>query len=146
MEDSQTIFPLKPVYDKFNIHLFVGHATDIHVDEQYVIVVDEKTGDQHKFEYDYLLNATGPKLNFEATPGLGPQNDTTVSICSLTHAAHAREKYLEAVARMEKGENLKFVIGTGSGTASCQGAAFEYITNIHQELKKRKLREKALLK
>jgi hypothetical protein len=23
--------------------------------------------------YDYLINATGPKLNFAATPGLGPE-------------------------------------------------------------------------
>jgi sulfide:quinone oxidoreductase len=146
MKDEKTIFPLKPVYDKFNIKLFHGHATEINVDKQEVLAIHEISGEQQLFPYDYLVNATGPKLDFESTPGLGPKNETTVSICSLPHAAHAREKYFEAVARMEKGEKQTIIVGTGSGTATCQGAGFEYITNIHRDLQKRKLREKATLK
>ena len=30
-----------------------------------------------KVDYDYLINATGPHLNFEGTEGLGPDNGTT---------------------------------------------------------------------
>jgi len=40
---------------------------------------------------------------------------------------------------MQQGEKQKFLIGTGSPTATCQGAAFEYALNIVFELKKKKL-------
>jgi sulfide:quinone oxidoreductase len=55
----------------------------------------------------------------------------------------ARDSYLEQVKRMEKGENVKLLIGTGHPQATCQGAALEYITNIHNDLVKRGLRDKA---
>ena len=46
---------------------------------------------------------------------------------------------------MEKGENQTLVVGTGNPTATCQGAAFEYILNIADEIRKRKLSDKAEL-
>jgi len=139
-------FPLKPVYDKFNIHFFHGQVTDIYPDDGYLTALDEKTGEQQEFRYDYLLNATGPKLNFAGTPGLGPHVGRTQSICTPTHATQSRDTYLEAIQRMERGEQQHFVIGTGHGAATCQGAAFEYITNIHKDLERRGLRDKARIK
>ena len=143
---EQVKFPLKPVYEKFNINFSHGQVTDIYPDRGYLTALDEKTGEMQKFEYDYLLNATGPKLNFAATPGLGPQAGLTQSICTPNHATRSRDAYLEAVKRMEKGEQQHFVIGTGHGTATCQGAAFEYITNIHKDLERRGIRDKASIK
>jgi sulfide:quinone oxidoreductase len=139
-------FPLAPVYEKFNIHFFHGKVTDVYPDDGYLTALDEKTGEMRKFEYDYLLNATGPKLNFEGTPGLGPHAGLTQSICTPTHATGARDTYLESIKRMEKGEQQHFVIGTGHGAATCQGAAFEYVTNIHKDLLRRGLRDKASIK
>ena len=55
----------------------------------------------------------------------------------------ARDRYLEEVARMEKGERRRFVIGTGHPGATCQGAAFEYITNVHKDLVRRGVRDRA---
>ncbi len=136
-------FPLKPVYDRFNVKFFNGRATDIFVDNQYVTAIDETTNKKQKFEYNYLINATGPYLNFEATQGLGPHGGLTQSICSPPHTEQAKNQYLATIERMLKGEKQKFVIGTGHGTATCQGAAFEYITNIHKDLIRRKLRDKA---
>ncbi len=43
---------------------------------------------------------------------------------------------------MKKGETVKIVIGTGH-PATCQGAAFEYIVNVHKDLVKKGLRNKA---
>jgi len=142
MKPEKTIFPLEPVYSKFNINLVHGKAIEIHADDQFVIVEKEPNREISKLEYDYLLIATGPKLNFDATPGLGPKGHS-YSICTLDHAIASRDKYLEIVERMKKGEKQKIVIGTGHAGATCQGAALEYITNIHKDLIKQGVRDKA---
>ncbi|MBO8171383.1 MAG: FAD-dependent oxidoreductase [Bacillaceae bacterium] len=142
MEPDKPMFELEPVYDKMGIEFKMAWAREIHPDEQYVLTED-KHGKQEKVDYDYLINATGPHLNFEGTPGLGPDHGTSQSICNIHHAKMARDAYLESVKRMEKGEKQKILVGTGHGTATCQGAALEYITNIHNDLVKRGLRNKA---
>lgn len=142
MAPEKTIFPLESVYSKFNIKLLHGKATEIHPDQQFVIAEKENSDEIIKLEYDYLLIATGPKLNFDATPGLGPKGYTH-SICTLDHAIASRDKYFEIVERLKKGEKQKIVVGTGHPSATCQGAAFEYITNIHKDLEKLGLRDKA---
>jgi sulfide:quinone oxidoreductase len=104
-----------------------------------------KIGEVEKVDYDFLINATGPKLNFDATPGLGPDKNT-VSVCSFDHAAEAWEKLQQAIQKMEKGEKQKFLIGVGHPGATCQGAAFEYILNVAFEIEKRKLSHLAEIK
>ncbi len=86
----------------------------------------------------FLINATGPKLNFQATPGLGPGKHTT-SVCSYTHAVEAWKELQISLERMEKGEKQRFLIGVGHATATCQGAGFEYALNVAFEINKRKL-------
>ena len=44
---------------------------------------------------------------------------------------------------MKKGEKLKFLIGAGHGTATCQGAAFEYILNVADVIRKAGLSKNA---
>ncbi len=141
MDPKKTHFPLKPVYDRFRIRLHAGRATAVNPVQQTVSALCEDGSETH-FGYDYLLIATGPKLNFEATPGLGPGRNS-LSICTLGHATEARDAYLEKVERMERGERQRFLIGTGHPLATCQGAAFEYISNIHKDLVRRGLRDKA---
>lgn len=142
MDVEKTRFPLKPVYDRAHVNLLVARATEIHPDEQYV-VAQTKDGTNQRVEYDYLVMATGPQLDFAATPGLGPGNDTSYSICTAQHASEARDHYLQAVERMQKGDRQKLVVGVGHGNATCEGAAFEYISNIHKDLMRRGVREKA---
>lgn len=146
MQPEKTIFPLEPVLKRKNITFIHGRATEIHPDEgdQYVLV-EKEGGDNQRVDYDYLLIATGPKLNFEATPGLGPKHGYTHSICSLPHATEARDRYLQLIDKMQHGDKVKIVVGTGHPSATCQGAAFEYLTNIHKDLLKRGLREQASL-
>lgn len=146
MAPEKTTFRLKPVYDRMHVDLVVGRATEIHPDagEQYVLVEDGD-GAVTRLDYDYLVVATGANLNYEATPGLGPGVGHTVSICTLLHAVEARDKYFQMVERMKRGEKLRIVIGTGHGQATCQGAAFEYLTNIHKDLLRRGLRKNASL-
>lgn len=44
---------------------------------------------------------------------------------------------------MARGEKQTIVVGTGHPTATCQGAAFEYILNIAFEVKRRNLQNNA---
>ncbi len=147
MKPDQVRFKLEKVYKRWNIDFKQAKAVALHPEGDsssntaYVAIEYTSTknkGQTDKVEYDYLVNATGPKLNFEATEGLGPGKNT-VSVCSYDHAAHAWEELEKSIAKMKNGEKQRFLIGTGHPMATCQGAAFEYALNIAFELKKRKL-------
>ena len=153
MRPEQVYFPLTKIYQRWKIDFRQALAKSIYPegnkesDKAFVEIEyteKERQGESDKIEYDYLVNATGPKLNFGATEGLGPDK-YTVSVCSYDHAAHAWGKLEEAFQRMEKGEKQKFLIGTGHSMATCQGAAFEYILNVAYEINRRKLTDKAEL-
>ena len=145
MKHEKTHFPLEPVYNKLNVNFLHGSVESIHPDDQYVIAVRHVDKSEIKLEYDYLVNATGPKLNFEGTKGLGPKEGNTFSICNVAHTIESSKKYAEMIERMQKGEKIKMVIGTGHPAATCQGAAFEYISNIHKDLIRKNIRDKAEL-
>lgn len=145
MKPEQTIFKLKPVYDRFHVNFVHAAAKEVHPEpgDQYLLAEEVGTGKSIRLDYDYLIVATGPYLNYAGTPGLGPENGYTQSICSYPHAIKTRDAYLELVKRMEKGERVKIVVGTGHPLATCQGAAFEYLSNVHKDLVKRGLRDRA---
>ncbi len=151
MKPEQVIFKLAPVYKKLGIIQKQAKALSVHPEgdsqtsSPFVKVeyVDkENAGKIENVEYDYLINATGPKLNFAATEGLGPDKFSN-SVCTYDHAAHAWENLQVSLDKMEKGEKQTFLIGTGHPMATCQGAAFEYALNIAFEIDKRKLNDKA---
>lgn len=158
MSKEEVTFDLAPVYAKAGIIYHQAKALGIHPegnetsDKPYVVVESTEAGKAGKvenIEYDYLINATGPKLNFAATPGLGDANglgEFTVSVCTADHALHANEEFQKCIQKMKKGERQKFLIGTGHGMCTCQGAAFEYIFNIEHELNKAGVRDMADLK
>jgi len=145
MNPDKTRFLLKPVYERMHVNFVHGRATEIHPDEQYVVAEKRDGSGQARVDYDYLIIATGPQLDFAATPGLGPEHETSDSICTVAHALDARDHYLDSVERMKRGEKQRIVVGVGHGTATCEGAAFEYITNIHKDLVRRGVRDQAEL-
>ncbi|MDD2534123.1 MAG: FAD/NAD(P)-binding oxidoreductase [Eubacteriales bacterium] len=141
MAPQKMQFDLAKVYKKLGIKFHVGKVFEIHPDEQYALM-ETDSDKKIKLDYDYLMMATGPLLNFPATPGLGPDNGGfTNSVCTPPHAVHAAENYLKLVDKLEKGEAADVIIGTGHGTCTCQGAALEYLFNVHNDLKKRGLRD-----
>ncbi len=142
MSEDRPIFDLEPVYKRHGIQFKKGWAREVYPDQQEVMM-EKENGETERVPYDYLVNATGPYLNFEGTPGLGPHGGYTQSICTIGHAKQCRDAYLEQIQRMEKGEQVNIVIGTGHGMSTCQGAALEYITNLHRDLLRRKVRDKA---
>lgn len=152
MTKNQVLFPLAPIYKKRGIEFHQAKATCIHpegdetssqpaVDITYT--GQGKTGQVERLRYDYLINATGPHLNFDATEGLGPDKGNTLSVCTADHAVMTNEKLHEAINRLRSGEKLSFVIGTGHGTCTCQGAAFEYLLNVEFELRQAGVRDNA---
>jgi sulfide:quinone oxidoreductase len=146
MDPAHTEFPLGPVYAKKHVRFLHAECTEVHPDEKFAIGVRRGgSGEAVRVDYDYMILATGPHLDYDATPGLGPEKGHTESICTPDHAVRARDHYLECVARMKRGERQRFVVGTGHGQAACQGAAFEYVTNIHKDLIKRGVRDRAEL-
>jgi len=153
MSKEEVTFDLAPVYAKAGITykqakaLSINPEGDASSDKPFVTIEftqEGKEGTNENIEYDYLINATGPKLNFAATPGLGDANglgEFTVSVCTADHAVHANDALQKSITKMRAGERQKFLIGTGHGMCTCQGAAFEYIFNIEHELKKAGVRD-----
>ncbi len=148
MTVDQVRFKLDKVYKKWKIvykqakAISINPEGDSEISKGFVsveYVTGEKEGQIEKVDYDYLVNATGPKLNFAATEGLGPEVGHTVSVCAYDHADHAWKELQKSLKKMEAGESQKFLIGTGHAMATCQGAAFEYALNVAFEVKKRKL-------
>lgn len=151
MQVDQVRFPLAPLYKKWGIIYKQAKAVSIHpegcdaVRNSFVTVEytrEDMQGETERVEYDFLVNATGPKLNFEATEGLGPDKNS-LSVCTYGHAAAAWNKLQECFEKMKNGQRQRFLIGTGSATSTCQGAAFEYILNVENEIRLRNLRHMA---
>jgi sulfide:quinone oxidoreductase len=154
MKKEDVVFDLPPVYAREGIAFHLAKATEIHPDGDasdagpYVVAestAPDRKGEKLKISYDYLINATGPRLNFGATPGLGPDGGHSVSVCSSDHAVHASKELEAVIAKLQAGEPQTIVIGMGHGTCTCQGAAFEYIFNVDFLLRERGVRERARL-
>ncbi|MGJ8746019.1 NAD(P)/FAD-dependent oxidoreductase [Polaribacter sp.] len=152
MKSEKIYFPLAPLYKKKGIGYKQAKAIsffpegDKKEEKPYVLaeyVVGENKGQQEKVTYDYLINATGPKLNFEATEGLIPGKNKTFSVCTYSHADHAWAGLKALIQEMKKGKKVKILIGTGHAKSTCQGAAFEYILNVERELHKHNVRDMA---
>jgi sulfide:quinone oxidoreductase len=151
MGKKDVVFPLAPVYKRKGITYIQAKAVAIRpngdgkttrglVDIEYT--GQGQAGETGSVEYDFLINATGPKLKFEATAGMGPDDGHTLSVCTADHAVHAAEELAALIDRAKAGEKLTAVIGTGHGTCTCQGAAFEYTFNVDHELREAGVRDK----
>lgn len=152
MTERQVTFELAPVYKKINVDFRQARALSIHPEggtghESPFVTIEytdpARAGQSDEIEYDYLVNATGPKLNFDATPGLGPEKGYTMSVCTPAHALEANEQLQKCVQEMKAGARKTFVIGTGHGMCTCQGAAFEYIYNVDHVLREAGVRDRA---
>ena len=151
MPAERVRFPLAPVYARHGIDFKQARATEIHPEggastaSPYVVAESTRAGhagEREDIRYDFLINATGPKLNFGATEGLGPDGHT-LSVCTDSHAVETATHLDAAVERMKRGERQRFLVGTGHGGCTCQGAAFEYIVNLEFELRARGVRDRA---
>ncbi len=151
MTVEDVTFPLAPVYKKLGITYVQAKGTQVwpegdgQSDAPFVVVEHtspERKGEVERIAFDFLVNATGPKLNFGAVPGLGPDGHS-MSVCTANHAKEASQAFERVVERMRAGSRQTLVIGTSHGTCTCEGAAFEYVFNVEHELRTRGVREMA---
>lgn len=122
-------FSLGPVLAKRGIEFINAAAERIEPNQNRVIT---PKGD---VPYDYLIIATGPKLNFGAVPGLGPSGFTQ-SVCTVDHAEQAWGAYQSFLK-----DPGPVVIGAAQG-ASCFGPAYEMAFILDADLRRKKLRKK----
>lgn len=151
MDRSQVVFPLAPIYRKKGISFRQARAVAIRPDGDAddprgavdIVRTDPgREGEPDRIRYDYLINATGPKLRFSATEGLGPEG-YTASVCTADHAVAAAEQFRQVIDRLRHGEHQTIVVGVGHGTCTCEGAAFEYVFNLDNELREAGVRDLA---
>lgn len=152
MSPDRVVFPLAPIYRRKKIDFRQARAVALRPEGDAdnpqaavdVVYTDPKrVGRTERIRYDYLINATGPKLNFAATPGLGPDAGNTVSVCTPSHAVDAAEHLAAVIDKLKAGEPQTLVIGVGHGTCTCEGAAFEYAFNVEHELRAAGVRDRA---
>ncbi|WP_341578493.1 NAD(P)/FAD-dependent oxidoreductase [Microbacterium schleiferi] len=150
MTREAVVFPLAPVYKRKRITFHQAKATAIWpngdagspqgaVDIEYT--EPGRDGQTERVRYDFLINATGPALDFAATPGLGPDAGYTASVCTPGHAVDAAARLDAAIERARTGEKLRLVVGVGHGRCTCEGAAFEYAFNVEQKLEQEGVRD-----
>ena len=152
MAPEKVVFPLAPIYRRKGIDfrqakavgiLPEGDADDAKPAVDIVYTGSQRSGETERIRFDYLINATGPKLNFSATPGLGPEDGYTASVCTPGHAVDAAQRLAATIAAVKAGSPQTLVIGVGHGACTCEGAAFEYAFNVEHELRAAGVREKA---
>ena len=152
MPRESVVFPLAPVYAAKGIGFRQAKAVAIRPEgdaESPRGAVDivhtrrDRAGEVERVRYDYLVNATGPQLRFDRTPGLGPDAGNTVSVCTPDHAVEASARLRESIDRLKAGEPQTLVVGMGHGTCTCEGAAFEYVFNVDHELRQAGVRDLA---
>jgi len=77
MSPEGVTFPLAPVYRRQGIEFHQARAAAIwpegegdsgHPAVEIVSTLPDRSGERSRVTYDYLINATGPELNFAATP------------------------------------------------------------------------------
>ena len=151
MTAEQVTFPLAPIYQKKGIEFHQALGVAIHPEgdaghaKPFVDITytdPSRAGQTATLEYDYLINATGPKLNFAATEGLGPDGNS-LSVCTAGHAIEAADRLTQAIEKLRAGQRQTIVVGTGHGTCTCEGAAFEYAFNVEHELRQAGVRDMA---
>ena len=118
-------FPIAPLLERRGIGFVHQPATALDLAGRAVVTPKGREA------YDFLVIATGPKLAFEAVPGLGPRNGYSQSIFSWPHAELARrafERFVDAPGPV--------VIGAVPG-AQFFGAAYELALNFVFQLRQR---------
>jgi sulfide:quinone oxidoreductase len=117
MTADEIKFDLRPLYKKWGIKFLQAKAInffpegDNKTDNGYVEIEftsKEQKGEKQTVEYDFLINATGPKLNFEATEGLLPGTGNIASVCTFSHATEAWHLLQEKLDNMKKRSKANF--------------------------------------
>jgi sulfide:quinone oxidoreductase len=135
---KQISFPLQPSLARCEAEFLQATARRIDPNRQVVQFAREGANTiEEELHYDYLLIATGPHVQFDVIPGLGPHGGYTQSICTLEHAETARQAWKEFLK-----DPGPVIVGATQG-AACYGAAYEFVFNLEYALRKAGVRDRA---
>jgi sulfide:quinone oxidoreductase len=127
-EAEDISFDVRPVYEDRGVEFIEDTVESFDLQRR---VVKART---QEIPYDFLLVATGPKVDFDSIPGLGPHRNSW-SICTLPHAMETRDAFERLC------ENPGPVVVGATQGAACFGAAYEFILNLRYQLHKRRILE-----
>ena len=126
-EVSQIVVPREKVLAKRGVNFVLDSA--LKVDTAANKVYTEKG----EYDYDHLVIATGPKVNFDIAPGI---KEHACYIGTPPGAMDTRAKLDEF-----KKNPGPIVIGA-TQSAGCMGAAYEFLFNVEKWLRTQKIRQK----
>jgi len=99
--------------------------------------INRVIGMNGRYEYDYLVAATGSELDFAAIPGMSLADGRAYSLFTVEQAMTARSALANAIA---KGSG-SLVFANAQG-ASCLGPAYEAVMMVDAQLRRKKVRSK----
>ena len=131
-------FPLRPSLERKGVEFLQASVRRIDPERQAVEISRVDSPDRiEEMEYDYLLIATGPHVQFDVVPGVGPHGGFTESICTIEHAERARLAWKAFLKNPGP-----VIVGATQGSA-CYGAAYEFVFNLEYALRKAGIRDQA---
>ncbi len=126
-EVKDIVVPRRRILEKKGVNFILDTALRVEPSENKVYT------EKGEYEYDHLIIATGPKVNFDIAKGV---KEHASYIGTPVGAMKTREK-LEAF-KLNPGP---IVIGA-TQNAGCMGAAYEFLFNIEKWLREENIREK----
>lgn len=127
---SDITFPIKQYLERKGIDFIAQTVSKINPEQNTLTL-----GNGDSVNYDYLIIATGPKLEFPEVEGSGPEGHTH-SICTVDHAENTYSAYKEFL------KNPGHMVFGAMPFASCFGPAYEFAFIVDADLRKRKMRDK----
>lgn len=127
-------FDLRDIFKKNHIEFIEVPAESVDPEINTVYLPEGKT-----LSYEYLVVATGVKMNFDVVDGLRPEDNKIQNIVIPSLAMKTREAFEKLVK-----DPGPVVVGATQG-ASCMGAAYEYLFNMDKELRRRGVRKQVKL-
>lgn len=121
--EEEISFDVRPAYDARGIEFLQTEVLSFDLDKQLVFT---KAGD---IAYDYLLVATGPKVDYDYISGVREYSHSILGIPAAEEAKTAWEQLLE-----DPGP----VVVVSAPGAACFGAAYEFLFNARYQARKHK--------
>ncbi|MBI1306399.1 MAG: NAD(P)/FAD-dependent oxidoreductase [Bacteroidetes bacterium] len=124
-------FDVRPIYEEKEIVFLEVGADRVDPVANTVYLADGK-----ELSYDYLVCATGIHMNLDIVDGLNPKYENVQNIVIPALAMKTREEFEKLV------QDPGPVVVGATQSASCMGAAYEYLFNMDKELRRRNVRDK----
>ncbi len=128
---DEITFPIEPYLKRKGIDFIASRVDKIDADNNTLHLENGST-----VQYDFLVITTGPKLNFAAIEGSGPNGGHTQSVCTVDHAELTYQDFKKLCD-----DPGPAIVGALPG-ASCYGPGYEYAFILDSALRKKKLRTK----